>query len=409
MIKRKILDDLTKAMKKKEILALIGSRQVGKTTLMNYFYENLTTDKKNFISFENQKILSLFETNIDDFIEEYVKGQEYLFIDEIQYSKTSGKNLKYIYDEYKLKIVISGSSATDLSINSLSFLVGRVLVYEIFPLNFEEFLSFRDATLINMLKRGINEETLPFVENYFEEFLQFGGYPQITKENTIKEKENSLKNLVNSYLLKEIREILSFENSYEYEKLLEILSIKNGDILNKSNIASDSGIKLNKIDSMISVLEKTYIINLLRPVQVQAIKELIKSPKIYFLDLGFRNAILENFSKSNLRVDKGFIYETFVLSELKKQGLKPKFYNYKNSSEVDFIIEKNGKTIAIEIKSSINNSNIDKSYRTYIEKYKPDSFYILNEKFFEKQEIENTKVIHTHFLNIVDISKLFDI
>lgn len=409
MIKRKILDDLTKAMKKKEILALIGSRQVGKTTLMNYFYENLTTDKKNFISFENQKILSLFETNIDDFIEEYVKGQEYLFIDEIQYSKTSGKNLKYIYDEYKLKIVISGSSATDLSINSLSFLVGRVLVYEIFPLNFEEFLSFRDATLINMLKRGINEETLPFVENYFEEFLQFGGYPQITKENTINEKENSLKNLVNSYLLKEIREILSFENSYEYEKLLEILSIKNGNILNKSNIAGDSGIKLNKIDSMISVLEKTFIINLLRPVQVQAIKELIKSPKIYFLDLGFRNAILENFSKSNLRVDKGFIYETFVLSELKKQGLKPKFYNYKNSSEVDFIIEKNGKTIAIEIKSSINNSNIDKSYRTYIEKYKPDSFYILNEKFFEKQEIENTKVIHTHFLNIVDISKLFDI
>ena len=407
MIKRNVQEKLDRAMKKKEIIALIGSRQVGKTTLMNNLYKKLETKKKKFISFENQKILSLFESNIDEFIEEYVKEQEYLFIDEIQYSKTSGKHLKYIFDEYKLKIIISGSSATDLSINSLSFLVGRVLVYEIYPFTFEEFLSYNDNTLISMYQRGISKETLSFLEIYFEEFLQYGGYPQIVKESLIEDKQDNLLNLVNSYLLKEIREILSFENSHEYEKLLEILSIKNGDILNKSNVAGDSGIKINKIDSMISILEKTYIINLLRPVQIQTIKELIKSPKLYFLDLGFRNAIMENFSKSNLRVDKGFIYETFILSELKKYGLSPKFYNYKNSSEVDFIIEKDGKSIAIEIKSSINNSNIDKSYRTYIEKFEPDYFYILNEKYFEEQKIKETKVIHTHFLNIKQIIDLF--
>lgn len=406
MIKRNIFKKLQKFIKNKEILALIGSRQVGKTTLMNMLFDEIK-EEKIMISFENQKILALFETNLDEFVEQYVKSNKYLFIDEIQYSNKSGQNLKYIYDSFDIKIVISGSSATDLSIKSLSYLVGRVLVFEIFPLTFEEFISYRSIDDLNFYNRGLKAETLDFIKNSFEEFLVYGGYPKVVVSKTKNEKEEIIKNLVNSYILKEIREILSFENSYEYEKLLEIMAVKNGGILNKSNIASDSGINMQKIDLMLDILEKTYILKKVRPITIQKIKELIKSPKVYFQDLGFRNAILETFTSTDLRVDKGFIYENFILSELIKAGIKVKFYNYKNISEVDFIIEKNGKTIAIEIKSSINNENIDKSYRNYIDKYSPDEFYIFNEKYFSEVKYNNTKVVFTHFLNIFQtINKL---
>lgn len=408
MIERNIYTKLKNSLKKREIMALIGSRQVGKTTLMKMLFDSISGEKKQFLSFENQKILTLFETNLDEFIKLYVDEIDYLFIDEIQYSKSSGQKLKYLYDEFKIKIIVSGSSATDLSINSLSYLVGRVLVYEIFTLTFEEFLNYKDKNLLKIYQNGVVLETLDFINSLFEEFVTFGSYPRVILENSDKEKEEILANLVNSYLLKEIREILSFDNSYEYEKLLEILSIKNGGILNKSSVSSDTGINLNKVESMISILEKTFILNLLRPIDKKQVKELIKSPKIYFLDIGFRNSIIESFQKINLRVDKGYIYETFIYSELVKAGIKPKFYNYKNSSEVDFILEKNGKTVAIEVKSSINNLNLDKSYRNFIEKYKPDYFYVLNEKFFESFEYEGTNVVFTHFINIKQIIELVD-
>ncbi len=180
------------------------------------------------------------------------------------------------------------------------------------------------------------------------------------------------------------------------------MAVKNANILNKTNISSDSGISLQKIDYMIDILEKTYILKKLRPVNIQKIKEIIKSPKIYFLDLGFRNAIMDLFNSTNLRVDKGYIYETFIFSELIKYGFKPKFYNYKNSNEVDFLLEKEGKKIGIEIKSLINNTNIEKSYRNYIEKYSIDEFYILNEKIFDEKVIGKTKVIFAHYLNVFD-------
>jgi len=272
----------------------------------------------------------------------------------------------------------------------------------ILHLTFEEFINYKSTQNLSFYKRGIKKETLEFIKNDFEEFLLYGGYPKVVISKSKDEKKEVVKNLVNSYLLKEIREILSFENSYEYEKLLEIMAVKNANILNKTNISSDSGISLQKIDYMIDILEKTYILKKLRPVNIQKIKEIIKSPKIYFLDLGFRNAIMDLFNSTNLRVDKGYIYETFIFSELIKYGFKPKFYNYKNSNEVDFLLEKEGKKIGIEIKSLINNTNIEKSYRNYIEKYSIDEFYILNEKIFDEKVIGKTKVIFAHYLNVFD-------
>ncbi|MFP4403767.1 MAG: ATP-binding protein [Nanoarchaeota archaeon] len=399
MIKRKIENKLLKLFKRKEILALVGSRQVGKTTLMNWLYNTINIDGKKIISFEKYEILSLFENDLDSFIELYIKNNKYLFIDEFQYAKNGGKKLKRIYDEFKIKIIISGSSVPELSIQSLQFLVGRVLIIQINQISFEEYINYKDKKLLNLYNKGISKESFLLFKNYFEEYLIFGGYPEVVLEKDNEIKKEILKSLINTYLLKEIKDILSYKDSFEFEKILEILSINLGSILNKTNLSNTLGISRYKFDEIISVLQKTYIIQLLKPLSNSKIKEIIKSPKIYFKDNGFRNLLINNFNKLNIRNDKGFIYENFVLNEINNHNLKAHFYKYRNGAEIDFIIN----NIAFEIKSSLNNMNIEKSFSGFIEKIKPKKIYVLNEKIFGERTIKNTKIIFTHIINIKHI------
>lgn len=405
MIKRDVEEKLLKLYEKKEILAIVGPRQVGKTTLMNFLYQKTKNEKKQFISFDVANILNLFENDLESFIEIYVKPNNFLFIDEFQYAKEGGKKLKRIYDEFKLKIVISGSSIPELSIQSLQYLVGRVLIVNIYHLNFSEFLRYKNEGLYNVYSKGINENNFNLIKLEFEEFITYGSYPQTILENDKKIKEEIIGSLVNTYLLKEVRDILQYKNSFEFEKVLEGLSVNLGSLINKSGLSSDLSITRYKIDEILSQLEKTYVITLLKPISSSKIKELVKSPKIYFHDIGFRNYLVKNFNNLSIRNDKGYIYENFVLTEIIKKGYVPQFYNYKNGSEIDFVINYNGKIIGFEIKSSLNNINVEKSISGFIEKIKPNKIYILNEKVYGNRKIENTEIEFTHITNISNILK----
>lgn len=401
MIERKIYPKLEKYLLKKEILVLIGSRRVGKTTLMKKLYDNTNSDKKKFVLFDEEINLNLFENNLDDFIELYVKNYDYLFIDEFQYAKDGGKKLKLIYDKYKIKIIISGSSAPELTIQSLQYLVGRIFIFNINPLSFEEFVKYKNFDLIGIYKKGITQKNISLFNKLFEEFLIYGGYPDIVIEENKEDKQFALKTLINTYLLKEIKDILKYKSSYEYENLLKFIAITDSTILNKSNISSDLGIYISKVNEMINVLSNTFIINILKPFQNKKIKELIKSPKIYYNDLGFKNGILNIFNPINLRVDKGAILENFILSELKKKEIENlNFYNYKNSSEVDFTFEKNAELIGIEVKSNLSGLKIERGLREFIIKYNPKEIYVYNLNVEGELKINNTKIIFTHHINV---------
>lgn len=400
MIKRRIYDKAKRFMNKKEILAIVGARQVGKTTIMKQLYEE-ENKTKIFLSFENQLDLNLFENDIESFILKYIKQNEVIFIDEFQYARKGGKNLKYIYDLFKdKKIIISGSSYPELTLNSLSYLVGRYLVLEVFPFDFEEFLNYKDENLIKLLGK-VNKNTFPFFKPYFEDFLKYGGFPNTILKELEEDKKEVLRLTINSYLLKEIREILQYKDSYEFEKILQILAISDSTLLNKTNISTDTGVNIKKINEILNILEKTFLITILKPYEDRKIKELIKSPKTYFLDLGLKNILLNNFSDINLKQDKGAIYESFILNEFRKRSIGLKFYNYKNSSEVDFLYEKdNGEIIAIEIKSSLSNTKLSRGLISYIEKYKPKKVIIFNENINEEIEYNGVKIEFTHFLNV---------
>ena len=178
-IKRDLEKDIAKYLDKREILAVIGPRQSGKTTLLRRFFES--KEKAVFLDFEDRKILDLFLYDIDSFIALYVLPYEYVFIDEFQYAKNGGKQLKYIFDHFHRKLIISGSSATELSVQSIKHLVGRIFVFSLFPLSFKEFLRFKDEKLLKLLQksRGLSKEVIDRAFLLYEEFCIYGGYPRV--------------------------------------------------------------------------------------------------------------------------------------------------------------------------------------------------------------------------------------
>lgn len=384
-IPRILEKQLKEYMQKPEILAVIGPRQCGKTTLLRILFEQLQNAV--FLDFEDRETLALFETDLPAFIALYVEKYRYVFIDEFQYARNGGKNLKLIYDHHKTKIVISGSSATDLSIQSIKYLVGRIFVFTLHPFSFEEYLRYKNKELCTFASQArpspaIIAKILPF----FQEFCIYGGYPRAILATTPEEKELVLKNIYNIYLLKEIKEILQLPDDYKLTKLLHALALQAGNIIHYNELSTLTGFSYHDLVRYLNILEKTFVCSRSQPYHTNKRTELAKVPKIFFIDNGFRNAIIKNFQDINNRVDKGALYENFVATELYKAGYDLKYWRTKSDAEVDFIVEKEGEIIPIEVKSTLKEAGTSRSFLSFLEKYTPKNKYIVSESFYGEKK-----------------------
>ena len=384
-IERFLERQLKKYLPQKEIIAVVGPRQSGKTTLLQYLFKDLKNAV--FLDFGDRKTLELFNEDVDSFIELYVKKHDYLFIDEFQYAKEGGKNLKYIYDNHKIKIIISGSSASGLAIHSMKYLVGRIFVFTLYPFSFEEYLNYKEPTLYNRIytKKKLSKPIIEKVIPYFDEFCVFGGYPRVILTNDKEEKELVLRNIYNTYFLKEIKEILNLPHDYKLSKLINALALQLGNLINYNELSDITGFKYKDLLNYMNVLEKTFVTARSQPFYTNKRIELVKSPKIFFLDNGFRNIVLRDFQQIKNRPDKPVLYENFVASEITKLGFDLKYWRTKSKAEVDFVIEKSGKIIPIEVKSELIKPKLTKSFISFIEKYKPKTSFILSSQLFAEK------------------------
>lgn len=384
-IKRYLEAEIKKYLNKREIIAVIGPRQSGKTTLLRHFYESC--ENAVFLDFEDRQMLELFSEDIKSFIELYVKKHGYVFIDEFQYAKEGGKNLKYIYDNCKAKIIISDSSASELSIQSIKYLVGRIFVFTLYPFSFGEYISYKDKDLFSIW--GSGRLTKPIIERiipYFNEFSIYGGYPRVVLSDDKPEKEVVLRNIYNTYFLKEIKEILNLPEDYKLSKLMHALALQVGNIVNYKELSNVTGFNHKDLLKYLNILEKTFVLKRSLPFHTNKRTELVKSPKAFFLDSGFRNIVIRNFQPIENRPDKGILYENFVASELMKAGIELKYWRTKSMAEVDFIVEKNNKIMPVEIKSNLAMTQFTKSFASFLGKYKPSKSLVLSEKLFAEKK-----------------------
>ncbi|MCG2701503.1 ATP-binding protein [Candidatus Parcubacteria bacterium] len=365
-IKRKIEDDILRYLDRKEILAIVGPRQCGKTTTLLKIFNSLKQERKVFLNFEDREDLSLFENNIKRFAEVYAVENKYIFIDEFQYAKNGGKLLKYLYDLYNVKIIISGSSATDLTVKAIKFLVGRIFVLQMYPFDFYEFLLANDRNYANVYLKSkvdfknakpasISQEEKNVLKNYYENYIIWGGYPQVVLTRELKDKREILKNIYNTYFLRDVKSILGLIDDYKLNNLIKALALQIGNMIEYNELARISEFSLPTLKKYFNFLSKTYICDFILPFYTNKRKEIVKNRKIFFYDTGLRNHIVNDFRALDSRTDNGALLENIFWMQIIKNGYSAQYWRDKNQNEVDFIIDiGEGKLAAVEIKNRKN-------------------------------------------------------
>lgn len=410
---RDLLDKIDPFLNTREIIAIIGSRQVGKTTLLKVIFEKLSKKQKClFLTFENRSDLEIFDTDIENFKKLYCENYQVIFIDEFQYANDAGAKIKFLYDTTKVKFFITGSSSLEVK-EAGKYLVGRVFSFHLSSFSFSEYLTAVDQPLFKLVKSGfdivnnilsvaktvdlhdpVKSQTLQSkLQYYFEQYLVFGGYPRVVASVENLEKIQVLSSIIDNYLLREIRSLLHLATENELLNLAKFLSLQTANLISVTELSNSTNLNFKEVKKHLQILQQTYILDLLYPYYRNRRTEIVKNPKIFFLDNGFRNKMIDNFNDLTKRTDSGALAENFVFNSLKSDGVRVNFWRSKSQAEVDFVIEKAGEIIPIEVKySPLGKKVIGKSLFSFINKYHPKKAIITSSGDFGKRQVNQTIV-----------------
>ncbi|MBI2581269.1 ATP-binding protein [Candidatus Woesearchaeota archaeon] len=350
---RKIFNKLMEQRNSKKVSLVLGARQVGKTTVLKALY-NLLSGKNRALFldldiFTNFEKVSTFENLVNTLklvgYEENQNGFFYLFLDEFQRYNDLSVIMKNVYDSFdNIKIYASGSSSMRIKDQIQETLAGRKIINILHPLDFEEFLWFKESkTDVKKTKKlsgeGLHKPTSALLE-LLKEFMVFGGYPEVVLQKKGKDKIEALKSIFDLYVKKDLVEYLKIEKILQVKKLIEFLAINNGKKIKYDEISALCSLSYKEVKGYIEILQETYLVYVLRPFFTNKNKELVKVPKVYFVDNGVRDFFINNFNPVGLRGDEGFLFEGYVLSELLKSGKESvKFWQDKNGHEADFVLD----------------------------------------------------------------------
>lgn len=398
---RIIEEKMKKWIDRREIVLVKGPRQAGKTTLLLHLNEEFDG---NYITLEDEDLKKSLEANPKQFASRYM-DKEFLFVDEAQYVKDVGKVLKLIYDLFgdKLKLIVTGSGSFDIKVEVGKYLVGRGIYFELFPLNFEEFLLWKAKDLhktfldyksqvMNFIFEGerINE---PVFEKEFhlllQEYVVFGGFPAVVKEGEEEIKKELLKNLVRTYVEKDVFFFLGIRHIDKFRGFINYLAFNNGSMLNISSLMNLLNMDYKTVDNYVSILSNTYLVSLVPPFHKNLSTELRKSRKYYFVDTGLRNSIINNFLPLESRNDKGTLLENFIFNELSRDFEKINYWRTTGKAEVDFVINTDEKLVPVEVKSE---TKVNRSFRSLIKSYRPERAIVFTQRDFKVKEVEGTEV-----------------
>ena len=345
MFDRIVLKKILPFLATNDILLFYGARQVGKTTLMRLIQQKHITEQSLFFDLENPDYLDLLDKSPELFVA-YLKSYHawienrriVVFIDEIQYLTNPTNFLKYIYDNYpNIKLIVSGSSTLEIRGKLKDSLVGRLMKFEIYPLAFEEFLSFKGKdNLAQMTGKPIGFE---MVNNelrfYYEDFTTYGSYPKVVLANEVELKKAYLKQIHESYIQKDIKDIGKIREVDKFNRMVRILASQAGNLLNISELSRTAGVTINTINEWLFLLENTFVVKLIRPFSGNIRSELSKMPKLYFIDTGLKNSIENSFEITGNGFENSFF--SYVNHGYKTEKLS--FYRTQDKKEIDFIVD----------------------------------------------------------------------
>jgi len=406
-VPRELEEKLERYAHRREIIAIQGPRQVGKTTLLKHIYGE-TGEPKAFVNMDLPEEREALSSDPITFLRRHLPDERgTLFLDEVQNVENAGQSLKIIYDTFpEVKVFISGSSSLKMRNDVATALVGRLLGFDLLSFNFHEYLLARDRGLAK-IHRGVRDATVEAIrhgggiprgsyDSAFRrellEYLRFGGYPTVVLEKDEEIKEKLLSEIIATYLERDVTAYFGVENVQKFMDFLRVLARATGTKISVSSLAEAAQLSQKTAGRFLSILEQSYIAKRIRPYHGNVVTEIRKAPKIYFLDVGIRNAILRNFLPLENRTDAGQLLENFVLREiLTNIGEEVWYWRTKTGAEVDFVLRFNEELVPIEVKASGKPS---RGFYSFLRAYRPERAFVVTLGEFKDEEKEGTRIYY---------------
>ncbi len=333
-VKRRIEHIIKSQLSKFPVLALTGPRQSGKTTLLKELFKDYR-----YVSLENPDIRGFATEDPSGFLNEY---SENTILDEVQRVPTLFSYIQGIVDKNKKmgQFILSGSQNFHLLANITQSLAGRVALFKLLPLDFEE---MRSGALLS--------------ESYAETAVK-GFYPAIFDRDI--NPRIFYSNYVQTYIEKDVTELLNIKDLKLFRNFLSLCAARAGQLLNLNSLANECDISHPTAKSWLSLLESSYLVFLLQPYHQNFNKRIVKSPKLYFYDTGLLNFLLGIRTSSNLEIDrlKGNIFENMIVAEFQKRNYHEyllqeyHFWQDSNGNEVDILTKTDSGFEVFEVKAT---------------------------------------------------------
>ncbi len=358
IFKRSLESKIKELLFKRRAILIFGPRQAGKTTLAKKIIGEFGTSGEYF-NCETATVRKHFAVGKPELLKEMVGDKKIVVFDEAQTIQNIGTILKVFIDTYPdVQIIATGSSSFDLANKINEPLTGRSFEFTLYPLSLDEIRQTKKITIEDMY-----------------EYFRLGTYPAIVGEPDKNVRENFLKNITTNYLYKDIYIFESIRNPQIFEDLLKLLAYQIGQMVSLNELSKSLGASRPTIEKYLTLLEQSYVIRRVRSFSRNNRNELKKSFKVFFLDTGIRNAIIDALETPfENRNDKGSVFENFfIIEQLKKDSLQPFppklfFWRTDTKLEIDLIKVSNQKIEAFECKWSKE----DVSFKTFLKTY-PDA------------------------------------
>ena len=334
IFQRTIEARIAESLFKGRMIAILGPRQAGKTTLAKKLIDSYKSDGA-YYDCQLAEIRKHFVVGKPDELLPLTKGKKIVVFDEAQTIQDIGTILKVFHDTYPdTQIIATGSSSFDLSNKINEPMTGRIFEFTLLPLSIEEIKKFKQLT-----------------QDDLYELMLYGSYPAVVAATSAEEKKIILKNIATQYLYKDVFVFEAIRNPRVFEDLVKLLALQIGSLVSLNELAGHLGVSRSVIQRYLRLLEQSFIVKVIHSFSNNSRSELKKVFKVYFLDTGVRNAIIDVDTKLSDRKDAGFIFENYFISERVKEGNNKSifsaeimFWRTRTGMEID-VIEKSGSNI----------------------------------------------------------------
>ncbi|MEK7592742.1 MAG: ATP-binding protein [Patescibacteria group bacterium] len=355
---RQLYPLLEAELETKEMTVLTGMRRVGKTTALRHLYGLVKSENKTLLDLENPLHRKLFEEEQYDTVWNNLSQfgvtntrKAYICIDEVQNLPEVSRVVKYLYDHWDVKFILTGSSSFYLRNLFPESLSGRKVIFEMFPLTFLEFLIFKNISRDNQESwsyRAKHKNTIAHERliSLYDEYMEYGGFPSVVLEENRERKRVLLSEIFTSYFEKDAKNLADFRDMSKLRDLILLLVSRVGSRIEILKLAATLSVSRETVYTYLSFLEQTYFITLLSKYSGSIDRQAAGSKKVFLCDSGLLNMLG--------RASQGQIFEQSVYQNIRNAHTL-QYYSKDGASEIDFIVDE---SCALEVKLSMSQHDV---------------------------------------------------